>query len=222
MKRKSGIGARLARRFLDGIENSPPLSGPHIKMLLKSFFWLLGALLVLYARGAVKQEAAFDFASYLLPCVAGGLAGAGLIFRGPGAIDAQTGEEAQPHSSNERLNYAASEAIRLKRMRIGRDAVFYALSVLALYVGIILYAMAHKTCRASAITLCGVFCLLPVARIILGRMFDESMAYQRGYADGVLFLSILVVMAVITVALLIYGPALWVNIDGRYLCSDQG
>lgn len=222
MKRINDIVASLGRRFVKGIENSPPLSGPHVKMLLRSFFWLLPALLILYWRGAAKAEAAFDFASYLLPCFAGGLAGAGLIFRGADVIAAKSAPEAAVLNNNERLSQAVGETDRLKRFRVGRDAVFYALSVFVLYAGIILYAMAHRTCRSSAITMCSVFFLVPVTRILISRLGDSSMALQRGFADSVVFVTILVLMSLTALALIICGPALWVNIGGKYLCSDQG
>ncbi len=202
---------KLKHRFVGAFKDSPPLSEQHIRWLLISFFGLIPSLVMVYAVGAPNFDAVFDFMSYLLPCAAGGLAGAGLFFRAEKAKDAQLLSESSPSQSCPAAagslpnhasegGYGITQTEEPKR----RDAGFYALSVLALFTGIIFYTLAHKTCRAPAAVACSLFYIAPVTCILWSRVQSGDTALTRAYSDGIAFTMVILIVVAAVVGVIFF------------------
>lgn len=71
---------KLAAWFISKFEGDKGFSGGEIKFLIIIFLVMLTALTILYVFYGLSLSSRFDFLSYLMPCLAGILAGAGLFF----------------------------------------------------------------------------------------------------------------------------------------------
>ncbi|HEX7815842.1 hypothetical protein [Dyella sp.] len=197
----------------------PKLTAAQIKWLLTSFYLLIVALILLYGIGSYSAEGVFDFLSYLLPCVAGALAGAGLFARSNvGAPETERacgmpGPSARPQGNDEKAQGNAS-SLRLEQ-------VFYAWSVFALYVGVLFYVMAHRTCRAAGVYLCALSYLLPVGVILLQRLSRRTsgVTIVNGALESVMFTSVILVVILFALAGLFYGVDTVIPNGHLFLCT---
>jgi hypothetical protein len=185
--------------------NDAKLTAAQIKWLLTSFYLLIVALILLYGIGSHSAEGVFDFLSYLLPCVAGALAGAGLFARSNMIAPEIEGDcetpcrSMGPESNDEKAQGNASN-LRLEQ-------VFYAWSVFALYVGVLFYVMAHPTCRAAGVYLCALFYLLPVGAILIQRLIRRTSGATivNGPLESLMFTSVILVVILFVAIGMFFG-----------------